>query len=193
MTLMIDLAGWAFGGFIAFSILLAKYASFRPGDRSAETLLVMCSAITLILLFVAGFDPAFRSREAAFGAAARILALNAGAACAYFAYRLFRRAKHTSPKPRPLERPRMSPEYEAADRRMDEIFEAMKADALRGPPSSGDPRKIPSYTKMIDEAGEALLQASKRESQAAERAVKMAGLVFIGIAVLYALFVILTA
>jgi hypothetical protein len=191
---MIELAGCAFGGFIAFLILLAKQGPFRPGDRGPEILLAICSAIALVFLFpvVAGNDPAFRSREAALGAAGRVLAFYAGTACAYFAYRLFRRAKPMFPRPtRSLERPRMSPEYEAADRRMDDIFEAMKADALRGPPSSGDPRIIPSYAKMIDEAGEALLQASKRESPA-ERAGRMAAIGFIAFAVLYALFVILT-
>ncbi|HEV3010820.1 MAG TPA: hypothetical protein VGX52_17465 [Burkholderiales bacterium] len=192
---MIELAACAFGGFIAFLLGLAKQGPFRPGDRGPEILFAICSAIALICLFlvVAGNDPAYRSREAAFAAAGRILAFYAGTACAYFAYGRFRRAKPVSPNPRSLERPHMSPEYEAADRRMDEIFEAMKADALRGPPSSGDPRTIPSYTKMIDEAGEALLQASERESRAAERTVKMAGVVFLGIAVLYGLFVILTA
>lgn len=192
MALMIDLAAWAFGGFIVFLILLVKHAPYRPGDRGPETLLAGCTAITFILMFleVAGIiETADRS---AFAGAARILALNAGAACAYFAYRLFRRAKHRSPRHRPLERPRMSPEYEAASRRMDEIFGAMLADALRGPPSSRDPRKIPSYAKMIGEASEAMLREAKREPQSV-RAAKMAGLVFIGIAGLYALTVILTA
>jgi hypothetical protein len=166
---MIELLGVALGGFVVFFIGLAKHSPLRPGQRTAEVLLAIVSVIALVFLALGAVDLVLRPHEPDFGAAARLFALYIGFASGYFSYRIFRRRlEHKARETAPANEPSMSPEYHAANRRMDEIFEALRAESANSRSLSRGGRELESYARMIEESGEALLKEAQRESQVRE-------------------------
>jgi preprotein translocase subunit SecG len=171
---MIELLAIAFAGFVAFLLGLLKYLPLKHGDRDPEHLLAIVSSIVLLLFLAAsiGLLTGFSWL--------RIAVFYGGTVAAYFLSRLFPR--------REREIPQLPPEYVALSRRMDETFKAMKDKVARGgEPSQQDALTLTSYTKMVDESSEAMLQQIRRES----RMVKMAALAIMAFFLIYMVIAIL--
>jgi hypothetical protein len=154
---MIEYAGLALAGLIVFGIGLLKFSPIRAGERGAEILLAIISGICLLFILGGAFEPA-AGRPG--GAIARLAALWVGAVCGYIVYRLYRLRVPPQPERSRLQPgPRLPPGYEAENRRMDQLFQAMRADMKGGTLS---PEKKQAYLKALKE-NDALLKQYRRQ------------------------------
>jgi hypothetical protein len=139
---MMEYGGLALSGLIVFGIGMLRLSPTRPGERSAEILLAIISALCLLSGVFGATD----------GATGRLAAAWTGAVCGYLIYRLL-------PKRAP-EPPRMSAQYHAATRRIDEAFEALKVDAAGDAPDQLARAKV--HFHQIDKGFQELAREGER-------------------------------
>jgi hypothetical protein len=155
---MLEFFGLALAGTIVFLIGLARLSPIRAGDRTAEIVLAIFSALTLAAALVNALDTSAPSGDK-LAAAGRMFALCVGAVCGYLVYRLYRRRVPPQPERSRLRPgPRLPPGYEAASRRMGQLLEAARADRTRGTLSE---EKKQAYLKALEE-NKALLDLHRR-------------------------------
>ena len=148
---MLENGGWALAGLIAFGLGLLKLSPIRPGERAAEVVLALISAFALLLTVGEAFGLVVPGPA---GGNARVMAFWVGAGLGYLLYRLLpKRAARPEP-------PRMSAEYHAATRQIDEAFEGLKADAARGAPD--ELARTKAHFRQVDRGFEALAREGER-------------------------------
>jgi hypothetical protein len=152
---MLEFFGLALAGTIVFLIGLARLSPIRAGDRTAEIVLAIFSALTLAAALVNALDTSAPSGDK-LAAAGRMFALCVGAVCGYLVYRLYRRRVPERSRLRPG--PRLPPGYEAASQRMGQLLQAARADRARGTLSE---EKKQAYLKALEE-NKALLDQHRR-------------------------------
>ena len=148
---MLENGAWALAGLIGFGLGLLKLSPIRPGERAAEVLLALFSAVALLFTLGEAFGLVTAGPA---GGNARVAAFWVGTVLGYAVYRLLpKRAAQSEP-------PRMSAEYHAATRQIDEAFEALKADAGRGAPD--ELARTKAHFRQIDRGFEALAREGER-------------------------------